>query len=308
MPSTTPQPKPPSDSSNDNSDLALISKMSQSTSPKSPAPPPIPPKISPEAHRRLAAKTAEKRASLAKPYVLAPEVQAPSPKSPTRAPRALLKMEIVTPQSSAFGIDTPENSPKIKLSKSPTASFDTPSSSLNKLNLTRQRAATILRKARESMVLGGIIGPETDSDDDEEEERKYVMSGGLLGDDLSERELSGRPPRKARVSKFSEDFGEADGTLVQNPVAGEQNREDERRIKKGCRRSPRSSEKVVKTERTSAEASGRGAKEKETVLLTRTHERRSARTTIGDDGYVVCSERDTEYYESVGPVGGCIVG
>lgn len=134
------------------------------------------------------------------------------------------------------------------------------------------------------------------------------MSGGLRGDDLSERELSGRPPRKARVSKFSEDFGEGDNTLAQNPVVGEQNREDERRIKKGSRRSPRFSEKVGKAERSSAEASGRGAEEEETVRLTRTHKRRSTRTTIGDDGYVVVSKRDTGYYESVGPVGGCIVG
>lgn len=133
------------------------------------------------------------------------------------------------------------------------------------------------------------------------------MSGGLRGDDLSERELSGRPPRKARVSKFTEDFGEEDDTLVENPAVGQKDREEERKIKKKPPYSPRS-QKVGKAERPSAEAFGRGAKEKETVCLTRTHKRRTTRTTIGDDGHVVDSESDTEYYESVGPVGGCVVG
>lgn len=284
--------------------------MNQSISPKSPAPLPIPPKISPEAHRRIAARAEEKRASLPKPVAPAPEVQALSLKSPTRAPPAPPKIEVDAPQSSAFGVDAPATSPQKKLSKIPTTSPDTSSSSPKKLNLTRQRAATLLRKARESIGLGGIIGPETDSEKEEEEGGggKYVMSGGLRGDDLSERELSGRPPRKARVSKSTEDFGEGDDTLAENPSVGEKDREDECKIKKESPRSPRSPKKVGRAEKPSAEASGRRAKEIETVRLTRTHKVRTTRTTIGNEGHVIDIESETEYYESVGPVGGCVIG
>lgn len=131
------------------------------------------------------------------------------------------------------------------------------------------------------------------------------MSGGLAGGDLSERELSGRAPRTVRVSRFHEDFG--DDPLVEDPAVGEKDREEASKNKKERRSSMHSPEKRGSEETLSAKASGRGAAEKETVRLTRTHKRRTTRTTIGDDGYLINSESETEYYESVGPVGGCMV-
>lgn len=131
------------------------------------------------------------------------------------------------------------------------------------------------------------------------------MSGGLAGDDLSERELSCRDPRTVRVSWFHEDF--EDDPLVEDPSVGEKDRKEASKNKKERRSSMRSPEKRGAEETLSAKESGRGAKEKETVRLTRTYKRRTTRTTIGDDGYVVDSESETEYYETVGSVGGCAV-
>lgn len=129
------------------------------------------------------------------------------------------------------------------------------------------------------------------------------MSGGLQNGDLSECELSGKPPRKVKLSKFREDFFEPlEGpTLIEELSAEGKEEVKITKDKRSSLRSPEKSGRAVETSLRSPEKP-----KKETVRLARTH-KRSTRPTIRDDGYVVDRESKMEYYESVGPVGGCVV-
>lgn len=148
-----------------------------------------------------------------------------------------------------------------------------------------------------------MISPETDSEASDDDEM-YIMSGGLQNGDLSERELSGKPPRKVRVSKFHEDFSEPlEGpTPIEEPSAESRQEVKITKDKRSSLRSPEKAGRAVEASLNSPEKP-----KNETVTLTRAYER-STRPTIRDDSYVVDSESEREYYESVGPVGGCVVG
>lgn len=141
-----------------------------------------------------------------------------------------------------------------------------------------KRLSETYNKARNA-IYPPLATPETDSE--HEGDGRYMMSGGLQGNDRSEREHNGRKPRK---SCFKEEFShdEEGTTLVDAPLLGDE-------------------KKTITEGKTGKDGMG---KEKKEIKV----KRKDKRTTIRENGRVVDSESEEEYYESNGPVSGCVVG
>ena len=152
-------------------------------------------------------------------------------------------------------------------------------------------------KEPNSALFPPLVLPEINTED--EGDGQYMMSGGLQGNDRSERERCGYAPHRSNFrGDFSldddEDIGERTTLIDHSATEGATSQKEVGKEKQQGRHSRERVGSAARIEK----------REKKEIKAKRKHKR----TTIGDNGWVVYSESEEEYYESSGPASGCIVG
>lgn len=168
-----------------------------------------------------------------------------------------------------------------------------------------------LVKRVKKVAFRGVVDPETDGDEGGEVGGgEFVMSGGLGGNDASER--GDRAPYKSNVLDdvpAAEEPALVDQPLLaDNATGGNGGAEEPALVEQplladNATGGNGGAEESSKTNRSKATGKTEHEKRgKETIRLTRRHKR----NTTGH-GTAVESESETEYYESSGPANGCVV-